>query len=140
MTPVCFSWNSAGLGDVVVYPECTGESLMPVKKWNSVIRFIFQKGILVVRIYSKEQDWRQRGQFQWKWFGRDPEMERNELIRGRMAQTRYRGAAVLAQAVGEQSCHAQGNAFWTHLIWGPCSPCGCDSGERYVRILLLMDV
>lgn len=64
MTPVCFSWNSAGLGDVVVYPECPGESLMPVKKWNSVIRFIFQKGILVVRIYSKEQDWRQRGQFQ----------------------------------------------------------------------------
>lgn len=64
MTPVYFSWHNAGLEDFVVYPERTGESLMPIKKWNSVIRFVFQKDILVVRMYSKEQDWRQRGQFQ----------------------------------------------------------------------------
>lgn len=136
MTPMYISWNSTGSGDFVVYPERTKESWMPVKKWNSVIRFVFQKGVLVMRIYSKAQDWRQ--EFQWKWFGCDPEMERNELMRGRMAQTRYRGTVVLAQAVGERSCHAQGSAFWTHLIWGLCSPCGCDSGERCVRILLLM--
>ena len=55
VTCILFLLDSAILEDFVLYPKQVEEPLMPIKKWNNMVRFVFQKGVvlLVGRMYSR---------------------------------------------------------------------------------------
>lgn len=119
-------------------------TLMPVKKWSSMIRFVFQKGILLIwgRMYSRGQTGSRKGSFDdyVKWFGCEPgDREKCTDQKQSGSDSVWRSWGSGTSSWGRQHAphreahfgHASSEVLVVRL---------CGSGERCARILLLMGV